>query len=172
MKAICELKFQLPLRSRSERGEGRGEVRALGLEFQNPSPQPSPRLGGARGSDRMKTNFPFCRLVGMSALTPALSPRRGSGVCQSLILRQTVRPIQSLELSRKAGTILPLLGGEGRGEGGRRFWNFKTPHPTPLPVGRGEGGNTKMKTTKHFLKKSKRSVIFNPLGALTPWWLN
>src|SRR5712671_5323591 len=66
----------------------------------------------------MKTKLPFCRLVGMSALTPALSPRRGSGVCQSLILSQTVRPTQSLELSRKAGTILPLHGGEGRGEGG------------------------------------------------------
>ena len=51
-------------------------------------------------------------------LTLALSPRRGNGVCPSLILWQAVWPTQSSELSRIAGTVLPLPGGEGRGEGG------------------------------------------------------
>ncbi len=48
-----------------------------------------------------------------SALTPALTPGRGS----SLSTRND-HPT-SLELAQTQDTILPLLGGEGRGEGGR-----------------------------------------------------
>jgi hypothetical protein len=36
-----------------------------------------------------------------------------------LVLRRSVRQIQSREFSKRRRTILPLLGGEGRGEDGR-----------------------------------------------------
>src|SRR5450759_4534956 len=45
-----------------------------------------------------------------------LSPRRGNGCWPVLVLRMTVRQNQSHECSRRRRTILPLLGGEGRGE--------------------------------------------------------
>jgi len=66
----------------------------------------------------MKTRMPFFRLVGLSALNPTLSPRRGSDVFSSSALRQPLRPVPSLGFLKKLGTILPLLGGEGWGEGG------------------------------------------------------
>ena len=53
-----------------------------------------------------------------STLTLTLSPRRGNDRSPSLVLRRMIRPIPSLESSRKRRTILPLPGGEGRGEGG------------------------------------------------------
>ena len=45
-----------------------------------------------------------------SALTLALSPRRGNNHGSSRVLRWMIRPIPSLESSRKPGTIPPLPG--------------------------------------------------------------
>jgi hypothetical protein len=56
---------------------------------------------------------------GTTALTLALSPRRGNHRSVALGLRLTVRPIPAPEFSQQRQTILPLPGGEGRGEGGR-----------------------------------------------------
>jgi hypothetical protein len=63
-----------------------------------------------------------------SALTLALSPRRGNEGRSALVLRLTVRPVPSLEFSRRRQTILPLRGGEGRGEGGHHHY-FYIPKP-------------------------------------------
>jgi hypothetical protein len=57
-----------------------------------------------------------------SALTLALSPRRGNERSPALVLRLSVRPIPSLEFFRQRQTILPLPGGEGRGEGGHHHY--------------------------------------------------
>ena len=56
--------------------------------------------------------------VGTSVLTLALSPGRGNNRSAALGLRLTVRPIPAPEFSRRRQTILPLPGGDGRGEGG------------------------------------------------------
>ena len=61
----------------------------------------------------MKTRLPICGWVDRFALTPARSPKSGSGVWASLVLWPLVWPIPSPGLSKKAGTILPLPGGEG-----------------------------------------------------------
>jgi hypothetical protein len=63
-----------------------------------------------------------------SDLTLALSPRRGNVCSPALVLRLTAPPIPSLEFSRRRQTILPLRGGEGRGEGGHHHY-FYIPKP-------------------------------------------
>ena len=49
-------------------------------------------------------------MVEASALTLALSPRRGNDRSPSLILRKIIRPVPSLEFSKKRRTILPFPG--------------------------------------------------------------
>src|SRR5260221_5929177 len=66
------------------------------------------------------------RMVGKSALTLTLSPRRGDDRSPSLFLRRMIPPTPSLESSEKRGAILPLLGGGGRGEGGHPHRKLQT----------------------------------------------
>jgi len=68
---------------------------------------------------------------GTSTLSPTLSPRRGNDRSPSLVLGWMIRPIPSLESSRKRGTIPPLPGGEGWGEG-ERYQHFSCRCPDPL----------------------------------------
>ena len=70
-------------------------------------------------------------IAGTSTLTLTLSPRRGNDRSPSLGLRWMIRPIPSLESSRKRGTIPPLPGGEGRGEG-ERYHHFSCRCPDTL----------------------------------------
>jgi hypothetical protein len=71
-----------------------------------------------------------------SALTLTLSPRRGNERSPALVLRLTVRPILSLEFFRQQRTILPLPGGEGRGEGGRHHYFLIPKQPDGATNGR------------------------------------
>ena len=68
---------------------------------------------------------------GTSTLTLTLSPKRGNDRGPSLGLRWMIRPIPTLEPSRKQEAIPPLHGGEGRGEG-ERYRHFSRHCPDPL----------------------------------------
>ncbi len=58
-------------------------------------------------------------LTGLSALTPALSPRRGSIRAQRNLRSTPHQQPTPPKFTRELRTVLPLLGGEGRGEGER-----------------------------------------------------
>ncbi len=75
----------------------------------------------------MKLKMSSCRPVGRFALTLPLSPRRGNNGRPSPTLSRPARSTPSLECSRTAETILPLPGGEGRGEGLASFFGRKQP---------------------------------------------
>ena len=55
---------------------------------------------------------------GTSALILTFSLEEKEKLLAVLVLRMSVLPIPSLEISKARRTFLPLLGGEGRGEGG------------------------------------------------------
>ena len=70
----------------------------------------------------------------------AKADRRGNGCWPVLVLRMTVRQNQSHECSRRRRTILPLLGGEGRGEVEREPFEIRIPHGQRADGAHPQGG--------------------------------